>query len=187
MVIVEKEIFSQVEVKKSLFISHLVPTNEFEQRLNDLRETHKKANHHVWAFRRLNDNGQIEEGASDDGEPSGTSGPPTLRILQGNELINCAIITIRYFGGTKLGTGGLVRAYGESAKSVIKDACFKPYKKLQTTEISIIFKKIPHVEYLCEQKNVQIIKRKFNEAGAIITLEGVEKDLEKICAAIVLR
>lgn len=187
MVIVEKEIVSQIEVKKSLFISHLVPIGTFQERLKDLREEHKKANHHVWAFRQLNEFDQIEEGSSDDGEPSGTSGPPTLRILQGNELINSAVITIRYFGGTKLGTGGLVRAYGESVKAVIKDASLKPYIKLTTIELSIPFKNIPHIEYLCDQKGVRIVEKDFGADGAKFILEGVEEDMDLIRSTITLR
>ncbi len=186
MVIVEKETVTQIEVRKSTFISHLVPISIFEVRLKDLREEHKKANHHVWAFRRLNEFDQVEEGSSDDGEPSGTSGPPTLRVLQGNGLINSAVITTRYFGGTKLGTGGLVRAYGESVKVAIKEATLKPYKKLNRRELSVLFKNIPHTEYLCEQKSVLIIKRDFGTTGAVFTLEGVEEDLEQICELITL-
>ncbi|WP_419904194.1 YigZ family protein [Kiloniella sp.] len=143
--------------------------------------------YNVWAFRRYNEYDQVEEGATDDGEPSGTSGPPTLRILQGNQLINSAVITIRYFGGTKLGTGGLVRAYGESVKVVIKEAHLKPYVKLCKTDLSVPFKDIPHAEYLCEQKNVRIIQRDFDSTGANFTLEGAESDLEQVCGQITLR
>ena len=187
MFFVKAETVTEIEERKSRFISFLVPIDMFETRLEELREKHKKANHHVWAFRRLNQFDQIEEGSSDDGEPSGTSGPPTLRVLQGNELINTAVITVRYFGGTKLGTGGLVRAYSESVKQVIKEASLTPYVKLNRVKISIPFKSIPHAEYLCDQMGVQIVERDFGSLGADFILEGIEEDLARIQDQLILR
>ena len=83
---------------------------------------HPKARHHVYAYRYLNEYEQIVENSSDDGEPKGTSGKPSLHVLAGHELINTAVIIVRYFGGIKLGTGGLVRAYSDAVNSVINNA-----------------------------------------------------------------
>lgn len=76
------------------------------------------ANHHVYAFRAGYGN-SVTEGMSDDGEPSGTSGPPTLAVLRGADIGDIVLVTTRYFGGTKLGTGGLVRAYTEAAQTAL--------------------------------------------------------------------
>ena len=187
MFFVDHEAITEIEERKSRFISYLLPVESYQLRLDELREVHKKANHHVWAFRKLNRYEQIEEGCSDDGEPSGTSGPPTLRILQGNDLINTAVITVRYFGGTKLGTGGLVRAYGESVKQVIKSADLKPYLKLSRIEFFLPFKAIPHAEYLCEQTGIRIVNRDFGAQGADVTLEGPEEDLAIVQKELSLR
>jgi uncharacterized YigZ family protein len=74
------------------------------------------ASHHVYAFRAGYGN-SITEGMSDDGEPSGTAGPPVLAVLRGTDIGDIVLVVTRYFGGTKLGTGGLVRAYTEAAQT----------------------------------------------------------------------
>lgn len=76
------------------------------------------ASHHVYAYRVGGDSSVIE-GMSDDGEPSGTSGPPTLAVVRGSGIGDIVLVTTRYFGGTKLGTGGLVRAYTEAAQTAL--------------------------------------------------------------------
>jgi uncharacterized YigZ family protein len=76
------------------------------------------ASHHVYAY-RIGGESSVIEGMSDDGEPSGTSGPPTLAVVRGSGLGDIVLVTTRYFGGTKLGTGGLVRAYTEAAQTAL--------------------------------------------------------------------
>ena len=76
------------------------------------------ATHHVYAF-KVGYGGSVIEGMSDDGEPSGTSGPPVLAVLRAADLGNVVIVVTRYFGGTKLGTGGLVRAYSGAARDAL--------------------------------------------------------------------
>ncbi|MBC7809540.1 MAG: YigZ family protein [Burkholderiales bacterium] len=73
------------------------------------------ANHHVYAY-RVGYGNSVIEGMSDDGEPSGTAGPPVLAVLRGTDIGDVIVVVTRYFGGTKLGTGGLVRAYSEAAR-----------------------------------------------------------------------
>jgi uncharacterized YigZ family protein len=113
---------AELDEKGSRFIGHLVPYAEFESRLAVLREDHRKASHHVTAFRRMRPDNRVEEGAKDDGEPAGTSGMPTLKVLIGANLVDAGIITVRYFGGTKLGAGGLARAYAGTALRTIEAA-----------------------------------------------------------------
>ncbi|WP_421781357.1 IMPACT family protein [Kiloniella litopenaei] len=187
MFYVDKENYTEIDEKKSRFISYLMPISSFENRLNELREEYKKANHHVWAFRRLNQYDQVEEGSSDDGEPAGTSGPPTLKVLQGNSLINTAVITVRFFGGTKLGTGGLVRAYSESVKQVIQNATPKAYVKLQQQTLSLPFKSISHAEYLCDQIGIEIIHKDFGADGATFQIEGIEEKISMLLEQLNLR
>ena len=119
---IEKEISAAQEIKKSSFIAYLAPLASFEALRARLRQQHPKARHIVWAYRALNEPGQIVENSSDDGEPKSTAGAPCLNALRGAELINAAVLVVRYFGGIKLGTGGLVRAYASSANLAIEAA-----------------------------------------------------------------
>ncbi len=83
-----------------------------------IRQEMPDATHHVYAF-KAGYGGSVTEGMSDDGEPSGTAGPPVLTVLRGADLGDVVVVVTRYFGGTKLGTGGLVRAYGDAARDVL--------------------------------------------------------------------
>jgi uncharacterized YigZ family protein len=86
--------------------------------IHSIREEMPDASHHVYAF-KIGYGSSVTEGMTDDGEPSGTSGPPVLAVLRGADIGDVVIVVTRYFGGTKLGTGGLVRAYGGAAKDAV--------------------------------------------------------------------
>ena len=110
----------EVEIKKSRFICFLkrIETEEEAKAfIQQIKKEHWKANHNCSAF-VLGDHHEIQR-SSDDGEPSGTAGVPMLEVMKKNDLINvCAVVT-RYFGGTKLGAGGLIRAYSGSVAQAI--------------------------------------------------------------------
>ena len=115
---------AEIVEKRSKFISNLYYVETVEQAENKLKEIKKKYNdarHNCFAYRVCEKN-TIVERASDDGEPSGTAGAPMLNLLSKSDLTNCLVIVTRYFGGILLGTGGLVRAYTESAKQAIEKA-----------------------------------------------------------------
>jgi len=84
-----------------------------------IRAAMPDANHHVYAY-RVGYGNSVIEGMSDDGEPTGTAGPPTLAVLRGADIGDTLVIVTRYFGGTKLGTGGLVRAYSDATRAVLE-------------------------------------------------------------------
>ncbi len=109
------------EEKKSKFIAKIIPVASAEEALQIVAETKKKnrdAAHNVFAYRIKEGN---TERQSDDGEPSGTSGMPILSVLKGAEIFDVLCIVTRYFGGTLLGTGGLVRAYGSAAADALSN------------------------------------------------------------------
>ena len=164
------------EVKQSKFIAHLVPYSLYEKTLKDLKNFHPKARHFVVAYRYLNEFNQIVEHSSDDGEPKGTSGRPTLMVLQGCNLINTAIIIVRYFGGTKLGTGGLVRAYSETTNKVLNLATLLEYKEEVTISISIGYSDIRKVEYECEINNICILNKPF-DIKTVYKLKASKEDM----------
>jgi len=164
---VVKEFSSELEIKKSTFISFLVPLKRFDSLHVELKNNHPKANHIVWAKRYLNEYNQIVENCSDDGEPKGTSGPPVLNVMRGNELIECGILIVRYFGGIKLGTGGLVRAYGGGAKDVISNATLLPYIKKEPFKFSTIYSLVPRFEHFLDKDGLHVDHRSY-EADCII-------------------
>jgi putative IMPACT (imprinted ancient) family translation regulator len=109
--------------KASIFLTELHPTTSAEERAAvqaKLRKRDFDANHHCKAWRQGAP--VVSQGSDDDGEPSGTAGVPMLRVLEGEALTDVLAICIRWFGGTKLGTGGLVRAYTEGLQGVIGEA-----------------------------------------------------------------
>ncbi|MGJ3237907.1 MAG: YigZ family protein [Anaerolineae bacterium] len=114
---------TEIEILKSRFITTIASAKTADEArafIQSIRDEIPDASHHVYAFRAGYGNSVIE-GMSDDGEPSGTAGPPTLSVLRGADLGDVALVTTRYFGGTKLGTGGLVRAYSDSAKIALNE------------------------------------------------------------------
>ncbi|MCX6075935.1 MAG: YigZ family protein [Campylobacterales bacterium] len=165
------------EVRQSKFIAFLVPFSQFTSTLEELKNSHPKARHFVVSYRYLNEFNQIVEYSSDDGEPKGTSGKPSLFVLQGLEMINSGVIIVRYFGGTKLGTGGLVRAYSDSVNLVLNSASLVEYK--QETNITIYFEysNIRMVEYECLTCGVDIVEKSF-DVGSIYKIKGIESNMK---------
>ena len=110
----------ELEIKKSKFIGYLFEIQNLEEIKNileNLKKEHKKATHICYAYRFLS---PFSEKAVDDGEPSGTAGKPILNVLQKQNLQNTLLVVVRYFGGIKLGAGGLLRAYSKCASETIK-------------------------------------------------------------------
>lgn len=109
-------------VLNSRFIATIVfaeSVSAAKESIANIRVEMSNASHHVYAF-RIGYGNSVTEGASDDGEPSGTAGPPVLAVLRGRDIGDTLIVVTRYFGGTKLGTGGLVRAYSHAARSALE-------------------------------------------------------------------
>ena len=114
---------AEIVEKKSRFIANIfyvANVTEAEEKLTEIKKKYYDAKHNCFAY-IIGEKGDTVK-SSDDGEPQGTAGHPMLDILKGNELTNCIAIVTRYFGGTLLGTGGLVRAYSDSLKAAIANA-----------------------------------------------------------------
>jgi len=172
------EIFTDsIEIKGSKFSAFLMPISLYEEEMKRLRVLHPKAVHFVSAYRSLNEFDQIVEYSGDDGEPKGTSGKPTLSVLQGHDLMNTAIITVRYFGGTKLGPGGLVRAYAQAANAAYAQAQLHPYEKLLLQKIVCDYSYVSMVEYESTQQSIRIVSKEFGEKGAVFEIEGTKEKL----------
>lgn len=133
--------------KKSRFIGQAWPVSSEEEARSILEETRKTywdASHNVFAFRLENDLQRF----SDDGEPSGTSGKPTLDVLLGADVKNVLVIVTRYFGGTLLGTGGLVRAYTKGAQIALEAAGIIEKRVYARCRISMDYTFLGKIQYL---------------------------------------
>ena len=122
--------FFQIEIEKSKFLGYAIAINNEEDaknEINKIKKEHPKATHHCYAY-VLKD----KQKSNDDGEPAGTAGIPILEIIKQFDLENVLIVVVRYFGGIKLGAGGLVRAYARSAKEVLLISKIHEIKTLPT-------------------------------------------------------
>lgn len=114
----------EYEIKKSRFIAIASPAQNREQALQNLEEIktqYPDARHHCWAYLIGNPYSPETLAMSDDGEPSGTAGKPILNVLQHKDIGDIMLVVVRYFGGIKLGAGGLVRAYSSAAQQVMDE------------------------------------------------------------------
>jgi len=169
---IDADCVAELEEKKSRFLAFLVPISRFEQKLDLLKAEHRKANHHVTAFRRMLDDDRIEESAKDDGEPGGTSGMPVPKTLTGAGLVDAGIIVVRYFGGTKLGTGGLARAYSGAASRAIAAAKPRAWHRIVRKTIQCDFAGSSELESRIQSLGLTVLDRVFSETGVEIHLEG---------------
>lgn len=174
---VQKEFSSVYEEKKSKFIAHFVPFDDFDNLMERLKKEHPKGRHFVYAYRYLNEFDQVVENSSDDGEPRGTSGKPCLNVLSGNEIINSAVIVVRYFGGIKLGTGGLVRAYSDAVNSVISISSLENYKKQELKNCECEYSDLSKLEYLISKLDINIKAKNF-DSKVCLTLESTSQEFE---------
>ena len=128
---VEKETVIEFEEKKSKFIGYIKPVStveEAEKFIGSIKEMHPNATHNVPLYRVV-ENGQEYFKYNDDGEPTNTAGKPMAEILNILDVYNVAIVATRYFGGIKLGAGGLIRNYAKTAKIAVNEAGITDYKE----------------------------------------------------------
>ncbi len=130
------------------------------EQLATVRAELADASHHVYAF-RVGFGNSVTEGMSDDGEPAGTAGPPVLAMLRGTEIGDILVVVSRYFGGTKLGTGGLVRAYSEAARQGL--AHLETERKIEwnTLGVEISYSLFEQLKLLIEQNDGVITGTEF--------------------------
>ncbi|NLT48574.1 MAG: YigZ family protein [Clostridiales bacterium] len=135
---IKKEALAEQIIERSRFIAHVRPVETKEQALDffeEIRSMHKTATHNVPAY-VIGEKSQLQW-ASDDGEPQGTSGAPIVQMLVKEGITNIAVIVTRYFGGIKLGTGGLVRAYTGSAKAAVEAAGVCNVQEMNTLSVKL--------------------------------------------------
>ena len=171
------------EIKKSRFICHLKRISSEEEGrefIAQIKKEHHKANHSCSAM-IVGDDGQIKR-SSDDGEPSGTAGVPMLTVLEKQGLTNVVAVVTRYFGGIKLGTGGLVRAYSSSVSEALKAATLTTVTTLQEYQIHFSYDLIGKVDHYFRTQNIEVIEQQYEEDVVyhFLIQEDISKDLMEL-------
>lgn len=173
-----KDIFTQqIEIDKSIFIGIVFPIDHIDDIKNKLEEARRmfpKANHYCSAS--LYGEGLEHATSSDDGEPSRTAGIPILEVLKHHDVTNILCVVVRYFGGVKLGAGGLLRAYTKASVEVLKKAAFYEKKEMQGYQIKFDYPLIQKIDYLLD--GIAIIENKTYEQYVIYTFYFKEKNIE---------
>ncbi len=165
------------EIKHSRFIASIgrapdkQKANAFIERI---RSTYPDANHHCWAYVAGNPFDTVQIGMSDDGEPQGTAGKPMLSILQHRKIGEIVAVVTRYFGGIKLGTGGLVRAYSSSVQMALQKLPLAEFVALASAQITLPYPHEDRLRRLLEKMQVTI-KEVIYKDRVVLMVEFPEK------------
>lgn len=170
--------------KGSKFLGFAVPVRseyDVKQKLSEVKKKYFDARHHCYAFVLGPD--KMKYRAFDDGEPNHSAGDPILGQIRSRDLTNVLIVVVRYFGGVKLGVGGLISAYKAAAENALDNSTIIEQEVLQQYEIKYTYVNTPDVIKLVKEFELQIIDQRFDEECvlvALITLRLEEKFLEKV-------
>lgn len=178
---IKKEITNEIIINKSKFITILTNISSKEEiitKINNIKKEYKDATHYCYAY--IIDN---QKKCSDDKEPSGTAGLPILNVLKQNNLTNILCVVIRYFGGIKLGAGGLIRAYSSSASEALNKTQITPLTKGYNIIIEFPYENLKQINYLL--KDYKIYKYFGNKITYSFNIEeekyiNIENQLKKL-------
>lgn len=164
-----KETRTEIEIKRSRFIATAIPVfsvDEAKAFIRRMKQEFSDASHNVPAY-QIGHGASIIAHSSDDGEPSGTSGRPLLAVLQGSGLGDIAIVVTRYYGGVNLGTGGLVRAYGDAGKAVLAILPRAQRASVNTVQLEVPYPLFEQMELLIKKHNGRLQTKVFAAAVTI--------------------
>lgn len=162
--IAENKVEHETVVNRSRFLCYLSPCTNIEQakeQVKFLQQLHPQASHHCYAFLTKAANDSLGYGYSDDGEPSGTAGKPMLAVLQGGGVGEVCAVVVRYFGGTKLGTGGLQRAYADSVRQALTFLQAKTKIAMAAKTLACQYSQVDDVLHIISQAEGQVIEQEF--------------------------
>ena len=171
---INKKISYEIEkIKGSRFIGAAIPTDNKEQAeeiINDFNKKYFDANHNCYAY-KIGMNNNIITRFSDDGEPSGTAGKPIMNVINSSGLTDLIIIVTRYFGGTKLGTGGLIKAYSQCAKEVLEKTETKIIEIMSELKLKYEYDQINLFKQMQDKYSFKIINEEFlNNVSSLISI-----------------
>ncbi len=175
---IAKTVESEINVKKSQFICHLFPTKtkkESKEIILKVNEQYSDATHNCTAY--IVSDG---EGFDDDGEPGGTAGKPMINVLRKNDLHNVTAVVTRYFGGIKLGAGGLVRAYSKSVLEAINEAEILEVELYDVYTLVFEYSDIKLVDGEVRNNNLEITNKDYSDKVSYDVVSKDLRDIEKI-------
>lgn len=162
----------ETEIKKSRFIARVAPVasrDEVKLWLDQAHRDYPDARHICWAYQIGRPGSAAEAAMNDDGEPSGTAGKPILNVIQHKDMGDVLVMVVRYFGGIKLGAGGLVRAYAGAAESVLSQVERVIQPALEDVSITMDFADEQSLRHWCEQHNAMIADIEYgSQVGALV-------------------
>lgn len=164
---ISARVTAEIEEKKSRFIANLAPVQTEEQAvelIQELRSEHRMARHTVYAY-VLREGNRVRY--SDDGEPSKTAGLPVLGVLQHEGLYDVIAIVTRYFGGTLLGTGGLVRAYTQATQAALEQARILVYARCVKVDVSLPYALYDRLNHHVQKEKIEVFSSRFTEDVAL--------------------
>lgn len=176
MKIVYENGLGEIEEKKSRFIAHVYYVESEEESLHIINEVKKKywdARHNCYAY-VIGERGELQR-FSDDGEPQGTAGKPILDIITKSDIYNCLIVVTRYFGGTLLGTGGLIRAYQAASKEGLAHSTVLEVAQGIRAEMDVDYNGIGKIQYICAEMGIDILQTEYTENVHIEIVTEAEK------------
>ncbi len=173
---------ARLDIKKSEFIAYAYPVTSREQAMfhvEQLRVQYADARHHCWAYIIGDPDNTTSAGFDDDGEPNGTAGRPILNVLQHKSIGNVIIIVVRYFGGIKLGAGGLTRAYAGSAQAAVDEMVLLPYVPMAQVQIIAEFATEAQCRYVVEDLDGHIDDVTYSKQ-VTLTVTLAEADIDHL-------
>jgi len=175
---IAKAVQSEINIKKSKFICSLFPTKnkkESKEVIRRLNDEYNDATHNCTAY--IVSDG---EGFDDNGEPGGTAGKPMINVLRKNDLHNVTAIVTRYFGGIKLGAGGLVRAYSKSVLEAINNAEILEVELYDVYNLSFEYNNIKIVDNEIRNNNLEVIDKEYSDKVIYNIVSKDNRDIKKI-------
>lgn len=175
---------AEVREKGSVFLAVVLPAaSEEEARagLAELARRHPDASHHCWAWRLGR---PPRERSADAGEPAGTAGVPILRVLAGAGLTDVLAVVVRWFGGVKLGKGGLARAYAAAARAALADLPVVEHVELVEIALEVPYERVGAVQRLVHPPEVEVAREEYGETVARLVLRARAERREALLEAL---
>ncbi|MEJ8736537.1 YigZ family protein [Erysipelotrichaceae bacterium HCN-30851] len=179
----KKDTMAELEIKKSRFLCYLHKSfseSDAKEFIQSIKKMHPNARHHCYAF-IIGEHNELQR-SNDDGEPQGTAGVPMLECLANRQMQDIVAVTVRYFGGIKLGAGGLIRAYSKSVSNALDEAIITQKQKRLVYKMEFSYELIGKLDHYFRQHNIVVLEKEYEEQ-VIYTLlckEPLDEDMSEI-------